>query len=274
MTQGMGNEYMASQENQGGLSINPEDNSFTTEQTDIYNSPEQLARMNQNRQYNTATNNYDTNGNAINTNPSQTQVDRINLFNPYGGTDIPSAAYLLGQGIGSGNTGQSLLAGSKLGLKHSDEARAKMSRKRMSEEARRKISEARKGKILSVEHRAKMSESHKNISDETRRKMSEAQKGRTHSAETRAKISAKKKNISDETREKIRASKIGTTHSKETLAKLSASHKGQIPWNKGKKKGEYKWSQSPNPSDRIGSACMTREAKRQGFPAARYFVTS
>ena len=52
---------------------------------------------------------------------------------------------------------------------------------KMSEEAKRKMSEAKKGKTFSEEHRRKMSEAWKNrkpMSEETRRKMSEAQKAR------------------------------------------------------------------------------------------------
>ena len=66
----------------------------------------------------------------------------------------------------------------------------------MSEDSRKKISEAMKGennplfgKHLSEETKKKMSEAHRNISDETRRKMSEAKKGKTHSEETRRKMS-------------------------------------------------------------------------------------
>ena len=64
-----------------------------------------------------------------------------------------------------------------------------------SEETRRKMREARKGKqpMLGKHHteeaKRKMSEAHKNISDETRRKMSMAGKGKPKSDETRRKMS-------------------------------------------------------------------------------------
>ena len=67
-----------------------------------------------------------------------------------------------------------------------------------SDEHRRKLSEAKKGKkreAFSEETRRKMSESQKGIthSEETRRKMSEAMKGKTHSEETRRKMSESQK---------------------------------------------------------------------------------
>jgi len=68
--------------------------------------------------------------------------------------------------------------------------------KTLSEETRRKISEASKGKIASEETRRKLSEAHKGriVSEETRRKMSEASKGKIVSEETRKKFSDFNKN--------------------------------------------------------------------------------
>ena len=71
-----------------------------------------------------------------------------------------------------------------------------------SEETRKKMSEAKKGKKLSEETRRKISEAHKGhtVTDESRKKMSESKKGRTSnrkgvtlSAETRKKISEARK---------------------------------------------------------------------------------
>ena len=80
-----------------------------------------------------------------------------------------------------------------------------------SDEARRKKSEAQKGKFFSDETRRKMSEAQKGRtrSDETKRKLSEAGKGRIFSDETRRKMSeARKGKIpSDETRRKISEAK-------------------------------------------------------------------
>ena len=66
---------------------------------------------------------------------------------------------------------------------HSEETRKKMSEaqkgKQLSEDTRKKIAEARKGKHRSAETRKKMSEAHKgkHNSAEARKKMSEAHKG-------------------------------------------------------------------------------------------------
>ena len=82
----------------------------------------------------------------------------------------------------------------------SDETRRKMSEalkgKPRSKEIRRKISEAHKGKTHSEESRKNMSESQKGktFSEETRRKISETRKGKTHSEETKRKLKEINKN--------------------------------------------------------------------------------
>ena len=64
----------------------------------------------------------------------------------------------------------------------SEEYRKKMSEakkgKTHSEDSKKKMSVAQKGKTLSEEHRRKLSEANKNPSEETRRKLSEVNKGR------------------------------------------------------------------------------------------------
>ena len=69
-----------------------------------------------------------------------------------------------------------------------------LKRKHLSEETRRKMSEAQKGKIVSEETRRKMSEAKKgeknplfgtHLSKKTRRKISEKKKGKRPSEETR-----------------------------------------------------------------------------------------
>ena len=78
-----------------------------------------------------------------------------------------------------------------------EETRKKMSesKKNMSEEVRKKISESLKGKTLSEEVRKKISESlkGKQFSEQTRRKLSDANKGKHHSDEARKKMSDAKK---------------------------------------------------------------------------------
>jgi hypothetical protein len=104
-----------------------------------------------------------------------------------------------------------------------------------SDETRRKLSEAGKGKTLSKEHRRKLSEASKGEknhnygkpkSEETRRKLSEAKKGKTASEESRKKMSesGKVKTISEEHRRKM----TEATQSKETRRKMSESGKVKI----------------------------------------------
>ncbi|MXZ79838.1 MAG: hypothetical protein F4Z15_00355, partial [Gammaproteobacteria bacterium] len=120
--------------------------------------------------------------------------------------------------------------------------------RRFSKEHRRKISEAHKGKKrkpFSVEHRHKLSEANKGKtrSVETRRKMSEAQKGRKISVEHRRKMSEALKgrvptflgkSHSTETRRKMSEAlkgenhpNFGRTHSTETRRKMSEALKGE-----------------------------------------------
>jgi hypothetical protein len=122
----------------------------------------------------------------------------------------------------------------------------------LSQESRRKISEANKGntnclgKTHSEESKKKMSESQKGNtkmlgkthSEKTKIKMSESSKGntkwlgRTHSEETKRKMSETKKNTSEETRKKLSESQkgntkmLGKTHSEETKRKMSVAQKG------------------------------------------------
>ena len=87
-------------------------------------------------------------------------------------------------------------AGSQLGMKHSPEARQKMSKsqkgKVKTESHQLAINAALKGRKLSPECKQKLSASHTgtSMSKEARAKMSESRKGKTASPEARAKISA------------------------------------------------------------------------------------
>jgi len=117
------------------------------------------------------------------------------------------------------------------GLFASEETRAKMSAarkgelngmfgKRMPEEARRKVSEARKGKPLSEEHKRKISEACMGhvVSEETGHKISEAKKGKQFTEEHKHKLSE--------------ARKASPPASKERLHKMSESMKSY--WTKRK----------------------------------------
>jgi len=90
-----------------------------------------------------------------------------------------------------------------------------------SEETKRKISEANKGRTLSEETKRKMREAKEgknhSLLEETRRKMSEALKGRTFSEETKRKMSEAKKGKT--------SNKKGTLLSEETKRKISEAMK-------------------------------------------------
>lgn len=91
-------------------------------------------------------------------------------------------------------------------------------------------------KFVTREEHNKIHKKGKKVSEETRRKMSEAQKGRTLSEETRRKLGESHKGHYhyDETRQKISESQKGKTLSEETRRKISESHKGKSSWNKGR----------------------------------------
>jgi group I intron endonuclease len=133
----------------------------------------------------------------------------------------------------------------------SEETRKKMSEaqkgnknslgKKRSDETKRKISLANKGnkrslgRILSEETRQKISEGNKGkiLSEETRKKISEGNKGnnnwlgKTHSEETRQKISEAKKGNKNW---------LGKTHSEESRQKMSEGRKGKPKSEETRKK--------------------------------------
>ena len=143
------------------------------------------------------------------------------------------------------------------GFQHSEETRKKISEAQKgkapwnkekvniySKETRKKMSEAKKGKTLSEETRKKMSEAHKGktLSEETRKKISEANKGKTLSKEIRKKISEnnpkywKGKTFSEETRKKMSEAQKGKTLSEETRKKISEANKGKTLSKETRKK--------------------------------------
>ena len=89
----------------------------------------------------------------------------------------------------------------------------------MSEETRRKMSEAKKGHTFSEEHRRKISEANKGEKN--------PMYGKHHTDDTRKKMSEAHQNISDDTRRKMSESHKGKKFSEETRRKLSESHKGK-----------------------------------------------
>lgn len=85
------------------------DDSFTN---NAFTDPELLARMQSNQQVNA----YDDNGNPITTSTQSTNYQApFQFFNPYGGFDLPSATFKLGQSIEDGNTLGTVASGLKVG---------------------------------------------------------------------------------------------------------------------------------------------------------------
>ena len=113
----------------------------------------------------------------------------------------------------------------------SEEYRKKMSEakkgKTHSEDSKKKMSVAQKGKTLSEEHRRKMSEANKDktLSEEHRRKISEAHKGKIASEETKIKLSEAQKGNKNHN--------YGKTFSEETRRKIGDAKKGTKWWNDG-----------------------------------------
>jgi hypothetical protein len=107
-----------------------------------------------------------------------------------------------------------------------------------SEETKRKISVANKGKkrIVSKETRLKLSKAGKKriVSKETRLKLSKASTGRHHTEETKKKMSISKKKMSDETKQKMSLVSKGRHHTEETKKKMSISKKNMSDETKRK----------------------------------------
>jgi len=98
----------------------------------------------------------------------------------------------------------------------------------------------RSGYKHSKETRQKLSEIKRNISEETKKKLSNAAKGRKLTEETKQKISKAKKGkpISEIARKKISGKNsymFGKPFPEETRRKISKANKGKKPWISGKK---------------------------------------
>lgn len=98
-----------------------------------------------------------------------------------------------------------------------------------SKVTRRKISEVQKGKILSEEHKRKLSEAGKGVpkpprTEEHKRKIGESKKGNQY---------CKGQTRSEESRRKMSESRKGKTHSEETKRKISEASKSRFWINDG-----------------------------------------
>lgn len=119
------------------------------------------------------------------------------------------------------------IAGSRQGIKHSEEVRQKISnlgRGRIcSEETRKTLSQKLTGKIVSLVTRQKLSNSRigKKLSEETKTLIAKKNKGRILSEESRKKISDKSlgRTFTKETRNKISLAKTGNFYSEEQKLK-------------------------------------------------------
>lgn len=125
------------------------------------------------------------------------------------------------------------VAGSQFGMKHSDEARSKMSAthkgRKKSPEHQAAINASLKGRTLSDVHRAKIvvKQTGRKASDETRRKMRESQATKilSHDARERMVTANTGRKFSEEHRNRIGEANRRRTLSPETRAKISAARK-------------------------------------------------
>ncbi len=99
-----------------------------------------------------------------------------------------------------------------------------------TEDAKKRISDSLRKRVVSEETRKKLSEARKNVtvSEETKKKISEAKKGRNLTEETRKKMSESRKGrkFSEEHRQKIASSNKGRVHTEESRKNMSDARKG------------------------------------------------
>lgn len=149
----------------------------------------------------------------------------------------------------------------------SEETKSKMSqthktrkRKPLSEEHKRKLAKANKGRTFShteatkMKMRAAVRPPRQPVSDETRQKLSLANKGRKVTAATRQKISQgnKGRKATDEQRRAQSIARTGKSHSEETKMKMSESAKRRQPMSeetKMKMRGKRPNFQKPAPME-------------------------
>ncbi len=147
-----------------------------------------------------------------------------------------------------------------------------------TEETRRKISEAHKGKVHSTEARAKMSATHKAKAElglcilqrsDVRAKTLAARVGIPHTEETRAKMSLthQGKEISDEARQNMSEAHKGVPLSKEHRQALSKGQNGRIVSEDTRRKLRAKHlgkKMSEEARKKMSEKAKQREAKKRG----------
>ena len=122
--------------------------------------------------------------------------------------------------------------------------------KKLSDEHKKKLSEAHKGKSVwnkgkpcSEETKKKISEANtgRHHTDEVKRKMSEQRKGKHHSEEWTRKISESNKGrrCSEETKKRISETLKGRRLSEETIKKMRESNKGKNKGRPSPRKGKH-----------------------------------
>ena len=128
----------------------------------------------------------------------------------------------------------------------------------MSEETKRKISKANKGKQWTESQRDKLTGHH--LSDETKGKISKVHKGKVVSEETRLKqsIALTGHIVLEETREKISKIKTGHSVTQETRDKISEGHK-----DKPKLKMRKPWTEARRLAY---EKSKTKDHKNKGVP--------
>ncbi len=127
------------------------------------------------------------------------------------------------------------VAGSCLGVKLSEEHKRKISEanlgKKLSEETKRKISKAAQGRKLSEEQKKKLLAANlgKKMSEGTKRKISKASRGRRHTEEAKKKMSEARrgKKLTEEQKKKLLEANLGRKLSEEHKRKISEANLGR-----------------------------------------------
>jgi group I intron endonuclease len=136
------------------------------------------------------------------------------------------------------------LAGSPLGCKRTEESKRNMSiaqkGKIVTEETKRNMSIAQTGKVLSNKTKEKISKYHtgKIITNETKQKISIARLGIVFSEKTKRKMSIAQtgRTCSEETKRKVSLAVLGRKHSEESKRKMSLAQKDRITSDETKQK--------------------------------------